>query len=47
VEKALKDVEIFTSNLSAVDYVENLKEYERVINVSQFFSLVFSGGKRL
>jgi len=37
VAKLFKHIEIFSSNLSAVDVVENLKEHEGVENDSQVF----------
>ena len=40
VEKVLENIEVFASNLSAVDLVEDLEEYESVVDLGQLLLLV-------
>lgn len=39
MEEGLKNVEVPSANLSAVDLVEDLQEYESVEDVGEMFSL--------
>jgi len=40
MEEAFNDIEIFASNLSAIDLIEQLEENESVIDHSKLFSFV-------
>lgn len=40
MEEAFNDIEIFASNLSAIDLIEKLEENESVIDHSKLFSFV-------
>ena len=42
VEKVLKNVEVFASNFPAIDKVEDLKEYECVVNACHAFLFVYT-----